>query len=291
MRIFGMQTHKQTPPRFAIITPSYSRDIQRCRLLAQSIDLFVCGDFEHIIVVEQLDIPLFLDLIGPRRKLISRESVIDNSIFLPAPPPNGWILQQLIKLSAATFIDQPLFLFMDSDVVLIDYVSIDRFMRDCRISLFREVPSDFNSIERSLLASCARILRLKAPSNEFKYIWQLIVWRRDLLIELQSYVKSVWNTDNWLQVIASEEHPSEYNLYGIFADTILSDESRHYRDGSKIRCHCRWDRPFESETELKHFFSTVPPRCLSIMISSRINMNVTAYLHYIRSFWNRSLKV
>ncbi len=60
----------------AIITPSYAGDLERCRLLCDTLDRFE-GNWRHLLLVADGDEPTFRRFAGPRR------SVIADSAYLP----------------------------------------------------------------------------------------------------------------------------------------------------------------------------------------------------------------
>ena len=53
--------------RTAVVTASYAADFERCRLLGDSMDARLEGDWTHYILVERRDLERFSALSGPRR--------------------------------------------------------------------------------------------------------------------------------------------------------------------------------------------------------------------------------
>ena len=120
---------------FALATPSYRGDLDRCRLLCASIDRFVTGQAVHYLLVEDRDVPLFRDLEGPRRRILPESQLLPHwlkSIPDPLsfgkrriwtglgaaarglPPLRGWHTQQLRKFAVAKASSEDVVLFADS---------------------------------------------------------------------------------------------------------------------------------------------------------------------------------
>lgn len=96
---------------FAIVTPSYAPDYEPCRLLAETVTRCVTPAFEHYIVVDRRDLKLFAGLSSPRTHIVAKQEVLpwflhqapwtaNWWINVKGLPVRGWVLQQVIKLSA-----------------------------------------------------------------------------------------------------------------------------------------------------------------------------------------------
>ena len=118
---------------FAIITPSYAPDFQRCQLLSWSVEQFVPASVSHYIIVDARDLKLFQQLETQRTKLITVESVlpwwiqhipfVKNGWFsLKTFVIRNWILQQIVKISIAQYLKQDVLIFVDSDVTFANMV-------------------------------------------------------------------------------------------------------------------------------------------------------------------------
>ncbi|UUZ60410.1 DUF6492 family protein [Nocardioides sp. B-3] len=135
----------------AVVTVSYRGDLELARDLCLSMDRFLAEGAEHIPVVPRGDLALFEPLAGGRRRIVTVESVLPRGYMqLPAPRRirigpfdrrireiwtgpggvvRGWIIQQILKLSAPSFTDRELIVFADSDIVLVAPLSVDSLAR------------------------------------------------------------------------------------------------------------------------------------------------------------------
>ncbi len=132
--------HVAAGGRFAILTPSFRGDLERCRLLCASIDAFVDNLSAHYLLVEDRDLAVFKPLAGPRRRIIAESELFPSWLrSLPDPlslgrrrvwtspkalarglaPLRGWHTQQLRKIAAPLVVDENVLLFADSDVVFL----------------------------------------------------------------------------------------------------------------------------------------------------------------------------
>jgi len=62
-------------PSFAIITPSYAPDFERCKLLVESVYKFVDPPVNHYIIVDREDLNLFKTLANQRVTLLTKEDI------------------------------------------------------------------------------------------------------------------------------------------------------------------------------------------------------------------------
>ncbi|MFZ1680090.1 MAG: DUF6492 family protein, partial [Rhizobiaceae bacterium] len=60
----------------AIVTASYAPDLQRCRLLCDSIDRHVTGFERHYILVAAHDMKAFAALASPRRVIVDERDLL-----------------------------------------------------------------------------------------------------------------------------------------------------------------------------------------------------------------------
>jgi Family of unknown function (DUF6492) len=279
---------------FCLVTPSYAPDYHRCHLLAWSIEAFAPSTTKHYIIVPNRDLHLFCQIKYRNTEIITVESIFPSSIQLPIikncwfsfkhPVIRGWIIQQLVKLAAAEFLNEDVFVFVDSDVAFIRPFDWNFFTRDGKIRLYRisgnlspqaPIGEKWNYNARCLL---------NLPPGEIPvtgYISQIMSWRNDNLKQLYKYVEAV-SGRSWFDTVCSYWNLSEYVVYGIFVEEILK-ASGHYFDSECI-CHEYWLNEKMSDIELKSFFSRTPDHNIAVMISAKAGISVQEYESLVQNF-------
>ena len=252
------------PTKVALVTPSYRNDFDMAVDLCRSVDEFFEGDFEHILIVPQRDMAMFAGLTGPRRRVITQQSVLAEQGFtnLPLPtqiriPPfidlrlrqqvwcrgvgriSGWVTQQLIKLSASNLSDAEVILFLDSDVLLFRPLSAERLRRGGRTDLHRAPMRDDLQEHHGWYRTAREVLGLRDPSPPpFNYIGQLITWDRSNLLRLHRHISEACG-EPWQRALARRRNFAEYILYGVFCDEVLGAASGHAAQPSALT-HSVW---------------------------------------------------
>ena len=276
---------------YAIVTPSYGPDFERCRLLCRSIDQFADGDFRHYVVVDAQDLPRFRRLAGPRTELVTVESVMPWWVrrlpgsrrwwfSLKTPPLRNWILQQLVKLSVSEFIGSENYVFIDSDVVFVRPLAVESLSPGGRLRLFRVVGGSRKMPHFRWHRTSATLLGLP-PTDYFgaSYIGNLITWRHDNLTAMHRRIEAVSGRP-WIEAVARHWHLSEYILYGIFAEHVLGGAANQQFTDVPL-CHISWDYDLRTDADLERFFGEVRPHHVAVMVSSKQHVDVPRYLRFL----------
>ncbi len=248
-------------PTFAIITPSYAGDFERCRLLCDSIDRFVSGDATHHILIDPVDEVLFRPLEGLRRHIHTDASLLPSwlkgyndpfargrriwtgtgALMRGVPPLRGWHVQQLRKLAISRFIDADVLLFVDSDIVFLRPFAPESQMRGARARLFCRPGGLDVTLPQQVrwLRNAARVLDLPMPAMPAEdYINALVTWRRETALAMLAQIESVSGRD-WVSAIARSRQFSEYLLYGLYATRMDVAAKSHWRDETAL-AHVAW---------------------------------------------------
>jgi hypothetical protein len=279
----------------AILTPSYRPDLEGLRRLHRSVLEHTDGDVVHHVIVPRADLELFGDLASSRLKLWSEADflpprfvltdgfadVIRRFDFLPAkarvkainsrrpwPPIRGWILQQIIKLQAATRIDADVLAVIDSDVVLIRDVARSTFVRDASVRLYRNPRGITAAMERHTKweAASARLLGIPPTAEHADYIAGLITWDPALVAECLARVESVTGS-GWASAVGSELHFSEFMLYGSFVHSLGTPEQNAFVSDRTL-CHSYWE-PFPlSMRDAIRFVDELPEDDVAVHVQS-----------------------
>lgn len=266
--------------QMTIVTCSYAPDAERCRRLCQSIDRFVPGSIEHLIIVPRRDYPLFSDLHRGRRRVHVTEEVVPGNFYhLPAArklwlgpgawPVRGWIMQQITKLSANYAVDTEVMMFADSDLELIRPLDPELLLRGEQLRLHR-IPGAMDTGEH--LRWHHRAARLLGQSPRYfgsDYVGQLITWRRSNLKGLQTHLEAVHGSP-WYRPVAHSLRFSEYILYGSYVEHVLGRaQSGHFYCENDI-CHCCWSP--DDAARLAAGTAVVSSRAQAILLQSNLGL-------------------
>lgn len=272
---------------FAIITPSYAPDFERCRLLSWSISQFISSDVTHYIIVDRRDLQLFSQLKKPGTEIITVESVIpwwiqripglkNGWLSLKTIPIRNWIIQQIVKIGIAEHVRENILVFVDSDTAFFRPFNLESFIQSGQIRLFREPSIDTQETHLKWHRTAHKLLGLPfVDASAPDYIGNVITWKRENLLKLHQHIAAIAGR-NWVEVVASSWHLSEYVLYGVFVEHILQEESGHYFDDKKI-CHEYWSPTPMSDTDLHNFFTDIHSEQVAIMISAKAGISVQQY--------------
>ena len=137
-------------PSFAIITPSFFGDLERCQLLVRSVKKYAPKWIKHYLIVPKRDAELFNHLVSDQVEMIFEDDFMPSWLFpipflrkwsfsLKSPPVRGWIRQQVLKLSAVKATKADILIFMDSDCFFTRPFDPSQLLNDQgKAPLFRE---------------------------------------------------------------------------------------------------------------------------------------------------------
>lgn len=284
---------------FAIVTPSYAPDFDQCKLLCETVEQWVDPTVQHYLIVDKRDLELFKKLENHRTHVITVESILPWWIrrlpkakkwwlSLKSLPIRNWFLQQIVKLSVATFIDADAYIFVDSDVCFIRPFTPDTFVKNEKVRLFRvpgaaQLPTHFKWHR-----TASQLLGL--PVKDYHgstYIGNLITWRRDHLLQMYAHIEKTTGR-GWREAICQHWHLSEYILYGIFVEHVLGESNLHNYEDVPV-CHISWDYELNTDEEIEHFFNEVQPNHVAVMVSAKQNVPVRSYYSYILDYQTHSV--
>src|SRR5262249_4737159 len=126
----------------AVVTPTYAPDYEVCADLHKSMLKFTAKSVVHYLIVPPADVELFPSLRGPPCVVLAANELLPNrmiwvppwvnhiiqfawesrpsanlvalNLLRPIPPVRGWVMQQILKLAAATRLDADILLLVDS---------------------------------------------------------------------------------------------------------------------------------------------------------------------------------
>jgi hypothetical protein len=281
--------------RWAIITPSYGPDLERCRILCRSVDVCVSEEVRHILIVDRRDHSLFISLQSARRQVLVVEDLIPWWIRrlplarrwwlnLCGKPIRNWVLQQIVKIQAAASADADAVLFLDSDVAFVRPFSLRQLERDGKVALSRV---DFTSLQHSQwLRNAAAMVDVSCGNNNVNYIGNLVSWRGDVARALISHLGRV-RRRHWIQEFASYWQVSEYMVYGTFVEHVVGiDASGHFSAALPL-VHLSWEYDLSTEAGIENFFKSLATNHVAIMIHSKNGIEPDKYLQFLEQHWEQ----
>lgn len=239
-------------PRVAVITPSYRNDFKLAQALCESIDEHLRGDFTHHLIVPKRDLALFRPLASAHRHVIDEEGLLKPHGCRHIPLPgriripglvdikireqwwvpgvgrvSGWVIQQLLKLSASDFTDAEGLIFVDSDVQFVKPCDVSQMFGGPQVMLNQHQKGMDLGTHKQWCEIAARLLGVSpALAGQHNYIGNIIAWRRDNLIALRQQIEKTTGQD-WRRAVSANKTVSEYILYGVFCAEVLRDAARH----------------------------------------------------------------
>src|ERR1700734_2520174 len=117
----------------ALITPTYSHDLERCTLLCESVDRHVSTFANHYLIVPDDELALFAKFGKGRRQVLPLSHLLPSWLkslprfcrrhnrhyggALRGKPVNGWHIQQFAKIATAHIVPETVSCMLDSDGV------------------------------------------------------------------------------------------------------------------------------------------------------------------------------
>ena len=268
------------PLKYALVTPTFRLDLERCRLLIDSIERWVAAGLKHYLIIDARDLPLFKPILNRRTEVLVVEDIIPYWLIrvpglrrfwlsLKTRPVKNWILQQIVKLSVPAFLKEDVLLYADSDMFFIDHFDPHTFERDNRVPLLVETGQrgliEFNDHWQAV---GSRLLGVPAETGcDTNYIGNLVWWRRDNALAAVRRVEEVTGKA-WQRAIAPLSAFSEYILYGIYSHRILNENSGHWSDGT-LRTLNYWLTTPLSVSGLESLKAQRLPEHHSVMVSAK----------------------
>lgn len=264
-----------------VVTPTYLPDLPLFEDLHNSFLANFSDDVNHLVVVNDDDVPAFARYRTPRCQVLAVSDVIPQRIRTlplvngwvnlrrPIPPIRGWIMQQLVKLALADFVETDLMLLVDSDIVFVRAVDESTFTTDGVVSLYRQPDSVDAGLPRHVIwhQQARDLLGIPRASPPYPdYVTSLMAWDRRLVLSLRERLEAV-NGRSWIDLLSPMRHLSEWTLYGVFVEDLY--RSQHPNTTAASRCHSYWDPDPLSLTEAERFVEAMPADDVAVMISAK----------------------
>jgi hypothetical protein len=280
-------------PSTALITPSHAADVDRCRLLCDSIDQLVIDEPDHYILVDDDDYPLFAPLAGPRRHIVNEHDILPawlkstrlgvsskaRKVWFStrAWPMRGWHVQQLRRIAIAFHIPHDGLLYCDSDMLFIKPFCSKTLWQNNALRLYRkdngidaDLP-DGGKLHRQWTEHAMQLNGLAKPQfPAHDYINNMVSWRRDQVIAMCEHIETT-SGRHWLAAIGSQRSFSECQIYGAFIDGVKGGDG-HWK-GQGALCQTYWSGKALTEQSLHGFVASMDPAQVAIGIQSFTGTN------------------
>lgn len=267
----------------AVITPCFRGDAALFGDLHRSVLEFTNSDTVHHVLVPLRDAALFRQYEGPRCKIWIRSQILPprylrvpfSDVYVnlrqPYPPLRGWVMQQTAKIAAAAQLDAKVVLVLDSDAVLVRPTTVDRFIVDGELRVYRIDNGVHDQMERHLIwhQVSRRLLGLPPapPAPLPDYVTPMNMWDPAMVRALQERVSEVTGR-SWLDAFNGERHISEFMLYGVFVDEVLHAGKAKPRGDDTVVYNYYSRTPLNHDTAAE-FVDNLPPEAVAMMISAK----------------------
>ncbi|NTY61055.1 DUF6492 family protein [Mycolicibacterium sphagni] len=280
-----MTTPTEKQLSYALVTPSFRLDVDRCALLVESVERWAAPYLQHYLVVDRRDVPMFKPFESARTRILIVEDIVPNWLVripgvrrfwfsFQTRPVKNWILQQIVKLSVPSVVDDDVLLCTDSDVFFVAPYDPRAYERDGEVPLFIETGQQGKIANNDHYhAVGSRLLGIPAEAVcDTNYVGNAICWRRDNVLEMHRRLERVANR-KWERTIAPLSGFSEYVLYGLYATQVLGEASGHWLDGT-IRTLNYWPPVPLDVAELQQLKARLSPEYHSVMVSAKSRTSV-----------------
>lgn len=275
---------------YAILTPSFAGDFDRCRLLAESVATMVRNS-EHYILVDPIDLARFAPLREFGAKIIDARELMDPTFYrLPKTRVyltrekrlvHGWLTQQMRKMAFTNISPYENVLCVDSDIVFIRDFDPSSLHSNEKTPLFE---IDWFNDENLKWANQSRQLLGLPMSNETKGYVHPTFWRRTIMTKLLAKLEEIGDI-SWQTSISRFRSFSEYILYGTFVREHLGLDQGNVFAFNEPLMHLSWEYDLSKREDLAIFLSTTSSDHVAIMFHSKDRVPIREYEGDVRKLW------
>jgi hypothetical protein len=279
------QGSSRVSSQVALITPTYSHDLERCALLCESVDRYVTGFATHYLIVPDNELPLFAHFDHGQRQVLPLSQLLP-SWLKPLPrfvrrnnrqywwamygkPVNGWHVQQYAKIGMAYIAPEAVSCMLDSDVAFFRPFDLSDIALGDQTPLF-VAPGDVTDRlpnHVSWVRTSHRLLGLEAPTFPADdYIGHIIFWNQQAVRNMTARIEQVTGRE-WIDALYRAHGFSEYMLYGYFVRNNPR-ELRHHRRTTQSLCFSYWDSEPLDPAGLESLLRATPDHCVAFSSAS-----------------------
>lgn len=280
--------------KFTLITPTYRPDLARAELLIESVQR-CCPGLEHHLIVDHRDLAHFRHL-SDRATIIASEDLLPwwmhrlpgrRSLWLSlrSRPNRGWIVQQILKIAAASQVAADVSIFCDSDVAFIRAFNPANTLVDGDSVALLDVEF-VNDEVRAWTDVAGQLLGL--DENDLSprgHVGNLICWRRDNVLAMTKRIENVTGID-WRTALMRLPTFSEYVLYGAHTRAVLGYEGARHHPSTLPLVKASWGLDLADARTLDTFFSVLDPATVAVMIHSKDGIDPHRYRNHLAAMWD-----
>jgi len=269
----------------ALITPTYSHDLERCTLLCESVDRHVGAFANHYLIVPDDELAMFAKFGKGRRHVLPLSQLLPSWLkslprfirrhnrqywwALRGRPVNGWHIQQFAKIATAHIVPETVSCMLDSDVVFFRPFDVAAMALPNPTPLYirpREVTAAMAD-HCDWVRSSHRVLGLQQPSFPADdFIGHIIFWNQQAVRAMTARIEEVTGLE-WIDALYRAHAISEYMLYG-FAVCSDAELLRRHRCTTQSPCFSYWDRKPLDAAALDTLLQAVPDHCVAFSSAS-----------------------
>lgn len=239
--------------RIAIVTPSFARDFESCRDLNESVLTFLPPQAKHYIIVDARDLNMFRPLANSRTVVAAVEDVIPKGYMKlrfskkwwisssAMAMATGWLIQQLVKLSAASAVDEPVLVNVDSDVRFVRSVDSSLFIRGGRTRMYRLLNGVTAGMQHvKWHRNVCRLLDVPAddlPMDD--YVGNVISWDRTIILQALAHIERTTG-QAWHVAYTRARSVGEQLVYGLYVDKVIGPDAAAVWIDDRSWCHTYW---------------------------------------------------
>jgi hypothetical protein len=275
-------------------------------LCRRSIRRYAIDLVEHTVAVPAADVALFRDRLAgdPGVRVVAQQEVV-SAQFYPRPwvpavkkllgrhvwrldgtryvGRPGWIVQQIVKLSAPEICGSGPVCLVDSDLVFVrTFGRHDLLPGDAQRVLVREDPAEESAMHRAHMENSRLLLGLPPGPTEHHYMAYPAVFYGDWVLQLRARLEQVHGKP-WQQVLREAETLSEYLLYGVFVEEILQPANMQLR---RVPSHVGvWNAPDVAlfARDPVGFVRSAPADPITLVVQSTLGLPAPEYQRAIEA--------
>jgi hypothetical protein len=270
--------------KWAIVTPTYHLDYEQFKLMCESMDRFVDGQWHHYVVVSKADYAMFAPFSGSRRTVIENTKILppwlryigklgrvrSGSFYFSwrTGLVFGWHIQQIVKLSMANFVKEDLMMLVDSDLFFIKPFEIDALIKHGRLP-FLKSPTSYsqrNLPAPAFLERAKLTLGLPPSTPSYDYANNIVFWRRQTAIDLCEFIAKK-HGKHWIAALSGFHAISEGSLYGLFVEHIKKDDMSYLGENFNFAKTLHGDYAIYDD-ELEAFVNDLEPHHVALGFQS-----------------------